>query len=286
MMEIKDLARVTTCEVCGETHNQVGRQFDERPLWRSIPCACERAAEEARQRDLAERRERAYNSAWERVECEFSSMPARYRKAWLDSIPAGPARDAIEETVAALPEAKVVFESGDRGSFRPIIMRFGQYNSEAVPSFALFGPVGTGKTHSMCAMLNAIFPKLVVGHVLPVAEFIASIKATFGSSRDRDEDYESEVQLFAKYADAPILVLDDLGKVRTPYAVETLYRLIDRRYNLGLPLWVTANSTPNELAKQFGLIPDFGQALIDRVVEMTNRRWICVDGPSRRLVSQ
>ena len=99
----------------------------------------------------------------------------------------------------------------------------------------LTGPYGCGKTHLAAAIANYRAglgdPPLFV----MVPDLLDHLRAAFnpnsGTSYDRRFD---EVRI------APLLVLDDMGsQSATPWARETLYQLLNYRYNRDLPTVIT-----------------------------------------------
>jgi DNA replication protein DnaC len=76
------------------------------------------------------------------------------------------------------------------------------------------------------------------------------------------------------------LVLDDIGtEACTAWAYETLYRLIDSRYALVLPIVFTSNLSLNELGKKMG-----DERLVSRIREMCGSSGIIhFKGPDLRI---
>lgn len=107
----------------------------------------------------------------------------------------------------------------------------------------LRGGPGIGKTHLAIATCDKWLERgMGMAMFVNVPDFLASLKATF----DR-ESAENTAEVFDAYADAPLLVLDDLGaEYRTHWALAEIYRVIDRRYRAKLPLIVTSNVQDNE----------------------------------------
>lgn len=105
----------------------------------------------------------------------------------------------------------------------------------------LRGAPGIGKTHLAIATCDAWLQRgMGMAMFVNVPDFLASLKATF-------DGQESFVEVFDSYADAPLLVLDDLGaEYRTHWALAEIYRVIDRRYRAKAPLIVTSNVNDNE----------------------------------------
>ncbi|MET7752597.1 ATP-binding protein [Micromonospora sp. NPDC005367] len=139
------------------------------------------------------------------------------------------------------------------------------------PSLLLLGPVGTGKTHQAYGALRALAPE-VTGR-----EWIATTSPDlFASLRPRPgADMEAD---FARYRQASILLVDDLGAAKnTEWVEEITYRLIDGRYLDMRPSIFTTNSTPAELRDHLG------DRIASRLAQICTP--IVLDGPDRRRTS-
>ena len=78
---------------------------------------------------------------------------------------------------------------------------------------------------------------------LNVPEFLQEIKNSFGTNEKID---------IKPYMNAHLLVLDDLGSLKTTdWVYNTLYLIINHRYNEMLPTIFTSNLSPTELEKEF-----------------------------------
>lgn len=113
---------------------------------------------------------------------------------------------------------------------------------EAGRGLWLHGPVGSGKTATACGVARgwrrAGHGFLFVSSVVLLAE----VRATFGGRG-------SERDVVARYASAPLLVLDDLGKeVPTADTASRLFEVVDRRWSAGLPTVVTSQLAPAAMA--------------------------------------
>jgi DNA replication protein DnaC len=105
------------------------------------------------------------------------------------------------------------------------------------------GVNGCGKTHLAAAIANYRLKegKPVKFEVVP--DLLDHLRFTF--SPESQVTYD---QLFEEVKNAPLLILDDLGKQSTtPWAEEKLYQIINHRYNYRLPTVVTTNCTTDEL---------------------------------------
>lgn len=155
----------------------------------------------------------------------------------------------------------------------------------------LAGPVGTGKSHLAAAVLLEVMRRHedVLGMFLPCVDFMEELRAAIGTG-ERDAD-----ELVAEAAEAPLLVLDDLGgnlewestpsgprlsagfrgtPPVTDFERRTLYRIINRRYEAALPIIVTTNC-PIEVLEQA-----YGSRAVSRLIEDTDG--VLVTGPDYR----
>ena len=130
----------------------------------------------------------------------------------------------------------------------------------------LSGGAGVGKTHlATCAIKDGPPGSLFV----TTTELLDDFRASFNG-----EDFG----LFERACVAPLLALDDLGIEKpTEFACERLHELLNVRYNDGLPLIVTTNRSPEELAERMG------EAAISRIAALCKHK-VVVDGRDHRLI--
>lgn len=134
----------------------------------------------------------------------------------------------------------------------------------------LYGPTGTGKTHlAVAALRNAMYRGLT-GAYLSMPELIDRMRGDFGAAGEA---------IISSVKSVGLLVLDDLGTERhTEYTVEAVYRVVDARTTSGLPVIVTSNYAPSDLAARFGGIE--GQRIVSRLSGACD--WLEVQGRDRR----
>ena len=139
------------------------------------------------------------------------------------------------------------------------------------PSLLVLGGTGTGKTYQAYGAVRALS---VCGAkcawvVTTAADFYAKLRPRHGV------DSEAE---FERYADAALLVLDDLGAAKgTEWNEEINYRLINHRYEHELPTLITSNVPPPELKNVLG------ERVASRLTEMADR--VALKGVDRRRLS-
>lgn len=131
----------------------------------------------------------------------------------------------------------------------------------------LYGDVGTGKTFFAACAVNALIDR---GYPCLMTSFTKLSQAAMG--RDRKSDFLDDLSRFA------LVAFDDLGTQRnTEYMNETVTAAVDALYRAKVPMIVTSNQTPKELA-QAGEMQK--QRVFDRLLERCYP--IKVNGPSRR----
>ncbi|MGI5862243.1 MAG: ATP-binding protein [Myxococcales bacterium] len=97
---------------------------------------------------------------------------------------------------------------------------------EPTKGFVVAGPVGTGKTHLLCATLGYLTLELgVSARYVEVSFLFSEIRKGFSENR-------SGLDAIQPLVDADVLAIDELGKGRqSPFELDTLDELIARRYN-------------------------------------------------------
>jgi DNA replication protein DnaC len=184
------------------------------------PCACERAAFEAEQT-----RQLAAELAQARQALTYTWVG----RAWADPDLADKTFSSFrQERQPAAWEMAQAFAASPRGTL------------------AFYGSFGTGKTHLLAAIANAV---TAVGHVCRFASVVSLFDA-IGERIGQGEDYHD---LLRRSIQAPLLLLDDLDKLKpSEFREETLYKILNGRSSAGLPLALSANNAPDELVRWIG----------------------------------
>ncbi len=128
--------------------------------------------------------------------------------------------------------------------------------------FVLSGPVGTGKTHLLCATLKHL--ALELGARVAYVE----ISLLYAQIRRGFQDGKSGGEIIQPLSQVDVLAIDELGKGRgSAFELDTLDELIARRYNSGrVTLFATNYSlkSPEDRAQRGYLGTD---ALVDAAKE-------------------
>lgn len=137
------------------------------------------------------------------------------------------------------------------------------------PSLLLLGGTGTGKTWQAYGALRALMASgaFCLWTFTTAPDLFAELRPN-GSNDDREARYR-------RYADANLLVLDDLGAEKpTEWTEEYLCRLINHRWEWDLPTLITSNVPAGEFGARFG------ERIKSRLVGMCTR--VVLAGGDRR----
>lgn len=144
--------------------------------------------------------------------------------------------------------------------------------AESVPTHGLllFGPVGVGKTHLSAGIAVSLMERSIAVRFGTVATLLQHVRSGF----DRREESATWDELVTPR----VLVIDDLGKEKvTEWSEQTMYELVNARYEAERPIIATSNLTLDQLRDRY---PRVGEAMCDRLFEMC--RPVRMEGPSWR----
>lgn len=132
----------------------------------------------------------------------------------------------------------------------------------------IHGPVGCGKTHAAYAIRAEL-------ERVGISVKLYSAPELFDWIRD-DYDHKDALHMDRLLANRGVIMIDDLGVEKaTEWVKETLYRLVNKRYEEVLPTIITSNLDLGELADKLG------DRVASRIVEMCDV--IKLDGDDRRM---
>jgi DNA replication protein DnaC len=152
------------------------------------------------------------------VPCSCRSLRRRIEFFSQAQIPSVLARADLDNY---LPQKSQVLAKQVASSFA-----HGYSRGQSVKGFVLSGPVGTGKTHLLAAVLGHL--TLEVG----VAARYVEISLLYATIRRGFQEGRSGGEIIGPLSEVEVLAIDELGKGRgSPFEMETLDELIARRYN-------------------------------------------------------
>lgn len=142
------------------------------------------------------------------------------------------------------------------------------------------GNYGVGKTHLAAAMANQIMSTGTGVICMTMIDMLNRIKEEFSKRTDGDEAGVLNI-----YKKVPLLIIDDMGKEPpTEWAESTIFNIINARYEAMLPIVITTNYRPNELASRLvpkGMHDDrTAPAIVDRLHETC--KVVVIRGTTRR----
>lgn len=163
------------------------------------------------------------------------------------------------------------------------------------PSLVLYSEHswGVGKTHLAAAIAHHIIDRWegqgLHARGCPVwfysePEVFASIRASFNYTEGQRESRPSEETIMRRLIEAPLLILDDVGKEAVKdltFVQRVLFAVIDGRDKRQLPVVMTANLDQAGLQEHMGNRDN--QAAFDRLLGMCHGKLIQIDGASYRL---
>jgi len=113
----------------------------------------------------------------------------------------------------------------------------------------MFGPVGTGKTHAMAALIrHDIYEGFQVERI-NFDDFCVQVRSTMSPASKR-----TEWCLIEPLKNVDKLFIDDLGlrgKQETDFSYVTLYSILNKRQERRLPTFISSNKSIEQLGQSF-----------------------------------
>lgn len=162
-------------------------------------------------------------------------------------------------------ENKYILTANNKEAFEAIekLKRMG-YKEMQKQGIYLYGTPGLGKTHLLASLCKCIINrKANLNDIFwgNTSSILIKLKSSFGKKYSYGEYTVAEhVQEALK---RKFVFLDDLGtESATEWTRETLYEAVNYRYDQQLPLFISSNLSPQELAEKMG------DKFASRIVEM------------------
>jgi len=163
----------------------------------------------------------------------------------------------------------------DNQNPKPVIFE-GCYRTRPQPitGIGFIGDVGVGKTYYLCAILLQLLRNDKQCLFLSMPEYYDSLKASFSGSESGSGSSAYE-DITGQAKDIYVVAFDDIGaEYSSQWAVDELAKIINHRYNYGLPTLFSSNLRTDELARRIGA------RSVDRLKEMC--RCFLLEGKSLR----
>jgi DNA replication protein DnaC len=125
-------------------------------------------------------------------------------------------------------------------------------------SLLLLGNVGTGKTHLAAAIADQVITQQgCTALYRTVYGILQYVKGSF----DRESEY-NESDAFAAFIEPNLLIIDEVGATKTTeFEQQTLFNIVNGRYEQQIPTIVISNLMPEEL------VVAMGERCVDRLRE-------------------
>jgi len=142
--------------------------------------------------------------------------------------------------------ASRTFATFDPDHYHRAFERAKQFARNPSGVLLLHGSWGTGKTHLLASIANAV-------NARGGACLFASTVSFFDAIQARIQQQQPYQELLARAIATPLLVLDDLDKLKpSEFREEVFYRLIHRRTGAQRPIALSANGHPTVLERYLG----------------------------------
>ena len=237
----KPAAPPPACETCGD------KGYLGRTRWLKDFCSCE-AGRTLQAQMEQEAAEKAAQTEQERQEREARLL--EYQQIW--------EREQRQALLEQLDKAYRFWDKdtypkqGNQKALRAVLewVEEGNYGR----GLGLVGPVGSGKTSLSVTAYKLVAPTMLEYPTIGASkiQFISVVDMFDLWRNSYDEDKRTGEptykQLFKRFVEARLLILDDLGAERpTDWTQDQLFKLIDGRARDELPTWFTTNCSLDEL---------------------------------------
>ena len=227
-----------------------------------IPCKCDGMTRHIeKQRELyRQEREQALKEKRDRelkrlidINTRTSGMPDKFKRRIFDTFEVTKENDKAFRTCKAYAE------------------RFDELSKREQNGLVLIGQIGTGKTHLAASIANALLQtgKRVI--CMPSVDMLAKIRATYKANENDDE-------IMNDLKTADLLIIDDLGKEKaTEWTSQTIYSIINARYENERPIVITTNYTLKNLVDR--MTPSGSQDSITAAAAVDRLFETCIEVP-------
>ncbi len=142
----------------------------------------------------------------------------------------------------------------------------------------MFGPVGTGKTYAMAALIRHYIYEGFEVERINFDDFCVQVRSTMSPASKK-----TEWDLIEPLKDVDRLFIDDLGlrgKQETDFSYVTLYSILNKRQERRLPTFISSNKGIEQLGQSFDarVASRLRTALIIEMAGRDRRKDVASDG--------
>lgn len=201
--------------------------------------------------------------------CRATAQSRRRARRMVRAVPARYATVAMEREPLLSLDGRV------RARLRAYVREMDQ-RITAGSGLWLGGEPGTGKTSAAALLVMEASRRGYAAGFHPLAELLVRIRRTYDQPAGASEG-DHEEQLIDQLSELDLLVIDDMGAVKaTPWVLQQLYVIVNRRYNEQRATVITTDLDREELARVVGW------RVVSRLVEMTGQP-VVFRGPDLRM---
>lgn len=259
--ELTGIPATPLCPHCSQPMPVIGNMHNGFIIWMTYIhelCDCPQAQKEQAKQEAEwaeQERQAQERRKMKRIEklVEASGLSARNRRQTFDKW------EAKEEKMR---QVKQLVEWYKDGAIRGELEK-----NDGLNSLFLHGSCGVGKTHLACAVANALLDAEKPVLLTTFGDLVQEIKSTYAKDAKT-----TELQIVTKYRQAPMLIIDDLGKEKpTDWSASILFSILNHRYSDMKPTIITSNFAPEVTISRIAPSQDdalCGRSIVSRIFEV------------------
>jgi DNA replication protein DnaC len=226
---------VTPFESVAQIKNRIEQLKNHQPTPEQLKIIKQREEEE-KCKELIAARER------EEIRLDYMRIPKRYRGLSLDHYP-----------VASAEQKKVV----------AFLREYADRPLDEMENLIIRGPLGTGKTHMICAFIQ--WYRKEKAQYWKLSDIMRTVRDGYYPYRD---EKETELRFIERLATVPILVIDEIGRqTGSQFEGGFIFDVVDGRYGNLLPTIIVSNLPVDAEEGEPSMTSYLGISVMNRINE-------------------